>query len=755
MSTRTTAWILIATLVSAVAAQVGPPGPATFHHLLAPVPPEAPPATLSGTGARPGAGVRLMNGVAQPASWNSTGMDHDPTRGIIFVGAQISSPATPNAHLYAVEPMAMTQYTTSNYSYIDTATLDGGGPPGPDIAGPVNGVEVQGNGNVLITDFNGDTFRFDDTIAQIDPGTGGSTATLLSFWYLDSENCPSGCRANTNTDLPQNRLDQVLGITTSGGGPSGPNPVFAGSALSGPRGLYRISLVPGTPGTWSLVSRLTPPTGGAVVDFDYDPDQAAQNGLPNVYWMSSAAMVVEATYHPTTNTFNPNQVFLPITSNATQAFVAADGVAALRGTSNPHQLAAGRATSSTTSPVFTRVNAGTGPVSKHPYNGEALFSLSNPAIPGLWDSLFLDEDLGLWTGADPYARPYATRESLQVVLGSLPDTSQLNLDAVAKAPGAGNDPSPVGELWYSWQSDVVLAGTSVNRTEVARVLANGLIEKLYDRPQLEQALGASLASNNVDAFSFASDGGVLVSLEQTAPTTNPFLAPAIDPRDVIHVPITFAANAGHRWWSAVEVQNVSSSLGHAMGPNVVALSLDPGGRTLSNPNPGGTTRRDVVFIDDRIATTSHLFTTRGQIWKHRESMLGFGSPFVSIDALETAAPGAILPVPSIDAVNVLTGPPGNRVNDLVITVQNLGASSAGLLAVGERLVPGVDLRPLGITHYPLLVSPLAILPLAADHGGTAELRLTIPELQALITLKLQALSILRAALGPPGFFTLF
>jgi len=223
------------------------------------------PPVILGNGPRPGAGATLMAPAFSPLPAGIVGLEiaDDPVRGYLWVVCE--GTATAPGFIFQIDKVTMG--LAGGTTPLVTNELDAGvgSPPGPDIDGLADGVAVLPSGNLLVADFNGDVLRFDDTLFEIDPMTGGATATLANFWYLDSATpgC-GGCRPNTNTNVPLERIEQALGVDTSDSGIGGPGPIFIG-AMQGFFGISHVTLTPGLPGTWNLVRRYA--TDGRIGSF--------------------------------------------------------------------------------------------------------------------------------------------------------------------------------------------------------------------------------------------------------------------------------------------------------------------------------------------------------------------------------------------------------------------------------------------------------------------------------------------------------
>jgi len=711
---------------------------------------------LAQGGARPGAGSTLMTPVPQFSTLGSTGMADDPARGVIWVGATRPSFTIPGVFLWPANRTTLGQAVAP--PPVVTDELDGGGPAGADLDGPVSEVAVLSDGTLLLTDHNGDRQRFDDTLFHLDPTAGA----LLGFWYTDDQTCiGAACRANTNTDVPRNRIDELQGIDASDGNVTGPGPIFVGSHQAGGQGIVQVALVPGRPGSWTRVAAFASPTGGPVNSIDFDPDQALAHGLPNVYWMTGGAttatstqpsgLVYETTF--TGTAFVVNQVFLAPPVPGDPLTRIGGSVTALRGTSAPHALALWHEIASTTLPAAVRVDAGSGAVpGPMAMEGDLFHSLLDNALSSTWDASFLDEELGLWSAGRLNARTHTAREELQVLLGTIP--ASFDIDGISIDPSfAGTDPS-ILDFHLSVDVNASFGATPVARQEVFRVRADGSVAKLFTAAQLGQAVGADLTVHDLDAFEVLPGGSLLASFDSNiAGSANPNLGSPIDRGDVLLIPAGGGPNSAVYAWKRGELAALAASLGHTLEGDIDAVALDSlGSPSRPNPHPGGSTRPDILFNDGLNAWTSHIFSTRGgsgAVARDRRSF-GYGVRILGVDAL-TAVPGATVS-PTMDATSRLTGTAPNRINELRLFGRNLGAGATGFWALGPRLSPAVDLRPT-LTHNPLMVLPSALIPFLADGEGNAELRVDVPELGAPATFHLQAVSLARSALTPGTILT--
>jgi hypothetical protein len=691
----------------------------------------------------------------------------DLARGHLWLVCENSVVPSPLAMIFQIDRVTMGLAAGTVPLVTDELDAGGGSPPGADIDGPTDGVAVLPSGNLLVSDFNGDVLRFDDTLFELNPGTGGATATLVNVWYLDSATpgC-AGCRPNTNTNVPLQRIEQVLGVDTSGGGIGGPGPIFVG-ALQGFFGISHVTLTPGLPGTWNLVRRYLTPTAGAVLTLDHDSDQAAANGLPNAYWMTSdigVGLVYETTFTPGVG-FAVNQCFpTPLVPPSTVTRLS-DAVCGIRGTAAPHQLAGWRTNGTATTSTGVRYDAGIGAVpTPHPMEGDLLHSLlaNSPRGGGEWErsASVLDEEISLWSRGRLNAHSHTTRESLPVLMNSTTTpTVALDIDAIdVVTPFAGTDPG-ILDLWLSIEVDTTMGNPAVlvDESDVFRILPTGAIFKLATLAQIQAAVSTTVTTIDLDALEVLANGDLIVSfLASFATAGNPNLPATVLATDVLLIPAPYAANSAIVLWTGVELSTIALGQGHTYGANTTNVERDPlGNGARPNPNPGGTTRPDLLFQDQLGTVTSHVFSTRnvggtdGAIARHRLTF-GYGSITTTQDAL-ASHPGTT-PSPTMDTLNTVVPAVSNNVN---LFGRNLGANGIGYwgIAFAPTVIPALDLRP-AISHNPLSILPSAFIPFFADANGTAEFNITLPTLGAPLVVYVQVVSLTRAALSPVAFLTL-
>ena len=254
-------------------------------------------------------------------------LQYDPLYRWVWAGGEASLISTGQPDLFILDQNNGFQVLST----IVTDELRGPGALQAQIDGPVDEIALLGDGCLLCADYNGDLSRFDDTLFMLDPSNPG---VLKGVWYLDDLGCPGSCVANTNTNVPQDRVDAVAGlalrrtyaITASN---QASQEIYVSQFL--PSALIRqIELTPGTPGTWATRRVYVSPTGDSVDGMDWDPDLQS-------FWMTSTntGMIYEVALDTTTNSFRVLQSFL---ANGTGGAIA---IAALRDTVTPHTLVEG------------------------------------------------------------------------------------------------------------------------------------------------------------------------------------------------------------------------------------------------------------------------------------------------------------------------------------------------------------------------------------------------------------------------------
>ncbi len=167
------------------------------------------------------------------APFASSGLDYDCHRNGVWVASE-------NGELNMYDP--------------DTATLVKTIPMTSNIIVPSsnsNGVAVLDNGNLLLSDFNGDgDTTIDDYIFEFNP----DDETLVNYWPIDGA-------LNTSTD--GTNIDRIRGVEMI-------DERFRHAYVtrSGDNNVYEIQLLPGKPGTWKTVAVHAPPflTNSAGID---------------------------------------------------------------------------------------------------------------------------------------------------------------------------------------------------------------------------------------------------------------------------------------------------------------------------------------------------------------------------------------------------------------------------------------------------------------------------------------------------------
>jgi len=189
----------------------------------------------------------------------------------------------------------------------------------PVTSGHVNGISMVPSRvgfceprTILGSDFNGDLQRFDDNLFEIDPDVPApvaGTANLRNVWYLDSGSCPTLCRPNTNSNVPQARIDPVNLVVNMGYIPGetgdGRRQVLLGSMC----GDYRVlgcrpantilnfcELTEGSPGSWRILARYGESTGSA--PFQYAPMSATYDPDTQSYFFADCGDGAPTPSHP-------------------------------------------------------------------------------------------------------------------------------------------------------------------------------------------------------------------------------------------------------------------------------------------------------------------------------------------------------------------------------------------------------------------------------------------------------------------------
>ena len=156
--------------------------------------------------------------IACPSN-NSNGMDYDCHRNGVWLIDEVLGT------IYMLDPDTLTVTKTINLAGKVIASNGG-----------VVDVSVLDNGNLLLSDFQGDGTNIDDYILEFDP----DSETLVNYWPLDGS-------FNTSTDGTS--IDEVVGVEMV----SEPfRRTYVTSRLD--PDIYEIALVPGNPGTWSTIA---------------------------------------------------------------------------------------------------------------------------------------------------------------------------------------------------------------------------------------------------------------------------------------------------------------------------------------------------------------------------------------------------------------------------------------------------------------------------------------------------------------------
>ena len=216
----------------------------------------------------------LLGSFASPSA-ASLGIDYDAARGGVWVAGE------GDGNIYLVEENAP-------HAVLSTINLVGIAVAGD---GHTNGVCVLQNGNLLLSDYNGDLSAIDDYLFEIDPGT----SALVNYWPLDGS-------WNTATD--------GTSINFVGGVEIGPNGHAYVTSVDD-NNIYEIALVPGLPGTWSTVAVHAAPTVTNVFGIDRIDCSNYQGWLVSDWSSTTVAFVNDsfATNHSfaaahDSNTFN-------------------------------------------------------------------------------------------------------------------------------------------------------------------------------------------------------------------------------------------------------------------------------------------------------------------------------------------------------------------------------------------------------------------------------------------------------------------
>jgi len=161
-------------------------------------------------------------------------------------------------------------------------------------SGEANGIAVLRNGNLLLSDWEGDLTTIDDYLFEIDP----VTETLVNYWPLDGA---------FNTSIDGSSIDKVFGAEI---GPNGHAYVTSTSDNT----VHEIGFSPGTPGTWWTVAVHTATTVGNALGID-------RISCPFGWWVSDFTSTTVAwlyssfaTIRPFAATFDSNSSNAGITS---------------------------------------------------------------------------------------------------------------------------------------------------------------------------------------------------------------------------------------------------------------------------------------------------------------------------------------------------------------------------------------------------------------------------------------------------------
>jgi len=699
--------------------------------------------TLSGPGTRPGAGVVLVppGQVPAPAAGLSE-ITHDPARSVFWTGHSTGGVLD---NLRSVFPDTLQPGPRT----IQTDELDAGGgsPPGADVDGPVNGLGLLASGNLLASDDLGDNARFSDTLFEVDPTTGA----LVHFWYLNGQACNT-CRPNTNTDLPQRHLWTVGALSASRGDPA-VDPLFVARRFNNRATtvLARIRLLPGTPGTWSLVQDVPSPCGAPATGIAFDADQAALNGLPNVYWFVSRGnqQIFECTWNPARQDFQVNQaVPAPFAGTSPTVNRIDTCVAPELGTAPPHALVLGETDVLPANNLLVKIAAGLGDPDMAA-EGYALYHSTldtNLFVPT--DPVVFNEEVQLWPGRGE--APVADQTQQQQASPFFAERSTLvlnDIDALALRPDFVGDDPTFFDFYWSDRVDQNSERGLVRDGDIVRVRPDCTIERLVSEALVILVAGLTSGTADVDALAIMPNGDLLISFSDASMTTTApnFQGQPILDGDVIVIPASRAAQSAYWVYREAEVPGIiSRALGEPSFSltELDGLELDPlGDPRRPNPHLAGTTRPDVLFTADFISLaggpsgfrTNHVFSTRtgprGDGVVIRDARLagyaaaGGLSGGIQIDAL-ALAPMGVRPAPVTDSFVQPNGA-DPTLQTIRIIGRNLTPNGAVVFAFGlQRACPAI--RAPGFRHYPFQTYAVQVRGAFADANGLAELVFEIP-----------------------------
>jgi hypothetical protein len=697
----------------------------------------------AGPGTRPGAGTVLVppRQVPAPAAGLSE-ITHDPARSLFWTGHTTGGVLE---NIRSVFPDTLLPAPRT----IQTDELDAGpgSPAGPDVDGPVNGLGLLASGNLLASDDLGDNVRFSDTLYEVDPTTGA----LVHFWYLNGQACDT-CRPNTNTDLPQRHLWTVGALSASRGDPAS-DPVFVARRFNNRAAtvLARVRLLPGTPGSWSLVQDVPSPCAATPTGIAFDPDQAALNGLPNVYWFVSRGnqQIFECTWNPGRQDFQVNQAVPAPFAGTTPTTNRIDTcVAPELGSRAPHALVLGETDVVPGNNLLVKVAAGFGDPDPAAEGFPLYHSTldTNLFIPT--DPVVFNEEVQLWPGRGD--APIADQNQQQQASPLFPERSAqvLNdVDALALRPDFVGDDPTFFDFYWSDRVDLIVERGTIRDGDVVRVRPDCSIERLLAEPLVISVAGLTSGTADVDGLAILPSGDLLISFSDTSMSTNApnFQGQPILDGDVIVIPASRAPQSAYWVYREAEIPGMIS---RALGEPPFALTeldgleIDPLGELRRpNPYPGGTTRPDILFTADFTGTaggpsgfrTNHVFSTRsgprGDGVVVRDARIGGYAATgglaggVQIDAL-ALAPMGVRPAPVTDSFVQPNGA-DPALQTIRIIGRNLTPDGAVVFAFGlERACPAI--RAAGFRHYPFQLFAFTVRGAFADANGLAELVFEVP-----------------------------
>jgi len=153
-----------------------------------------------------------------PFNPDTLGAAYDRSRNVVWLSDQNRGLAPDVPSLYSISNSVVHSILTTVVCY-QSACITAPGVPVTssqytDISIMPSRTGFNGLRNLLAVEFNGDLAQYDDHMVEIDvsvptaPNT--SNPNVVNVWYLDSASCPASCRPNTNTNVPQSRIDPVI-----------------------------------------------------------------------------------------------------------------------------------------------------------------------------------------------------------------------------------------------------------------------------------------------------------------------------------------------------------------------------------------------------------------------------------------------------------------------------------------------------------------------------------------------------------------